>query len=317
LNNEESGIRRDRGQRTVLVVLVLLLLVNLLVWSNLRQLSQRADQLQGQLNALQSSVTHEVGSIRGELQAARQQEHWWSPVDLQLEAVDGDRVRVEVSWSLQEYREGSEVMLHYSAPGETVFQDVPAERGPGGHFSAAFTVDVPLEPPFDVSLQVHHSGDQRRTSVVEEMTSAYVHGGMDVQYFISVQEGDTVKTGLARTLDLGKFRFDRFNPLHARVEIDAGQETVRVTLSEWLALEMPHYAVEKVLLEQRDSSGSRLDGWEMIVVDEGRPRGGQRIYEAEAPIEATETGSLYCLVHYTDSLVVEKSIYTNVERSTR
>ncbi len=317
MNNEETRIRRDWGQRAVLVALVLLLLVNLLVWSNLRQLSQRADQLQGQLNALQGSLIHEVGSIRGELQAARQQEHWWSPGDLQVEAVDGDRVRVEVSWSLQEYHEGSEVTLHYSAPGEALFQDVPVERGPGGYFSAAFIVDIPLEPPFDVSLQVHHSGDQRRTSVVEEMTSAYVHGGMDVQYFISVQEGDKVKTGLARTLDLAKFRFDRFNPLHARVEIDAGQETVRVTLIEQLALETPHYAVEKVLLEQRDSSGSRLDGWEMIVVDEGRSRGGQRIYEAEIPLEATETGSLYCLIHYTDSLVVEKSIYTHVERSTR
>ncbi len=308
MNTGDTGSGQPM-QKIILIALALLLVVNLLVWNNMRQLGTRLDQFQGQLNSVQSSMTHEIGSMRGELQAAREQEQWWTPGDVQIGEVDGNRARVEVSWYLKEYREGSEVALNYSPPGEAQFLEMPAERGSGGHFTAAVMVEVPLEPVFsNVVIQTFHSErNYRWPAVAEEKAIAQIHGAANLQYFISVKEGDTVKTGMVRHLDLSKLNYGLFNPLDAAVHIDADKGAFNLTVSERIGSEQPDYTIEKMVLEVRDRHGTVLESRAMEKQNLDR---GSQIYVADIPLAVTHEGSVYCKVHYSDSLIVEKAIYS-------
>ncbi|MBE0466460.1 MAG: hypothetical protein IBX71_04455, partial [Candidatus Desulforudis sp.] len=198
---------KDKQNSVTLALLVLIVVINLFLWSNNRYIKEQVTRLQGDMHDLRTHVSGEVAGIRSTVQGMHDDARWWTPATIDFHEIDdGGTASVQINWQLREYRPGSAVALNYQPVGETGFTTVPAEEQTGGYFSVVVPVQVPLEPIWYVSLN-RTTADSRppqpRVQVVEDSLIAG-HHEPGLRYYISVQDGETARTSEIRNLGLAK-----------------------------------------------------------------------------------------------------------------
>lgn len=294
---------KDKQNSVTLALLVLIVVINLFLWSNTRYLKGQVTRLQAEMHDLRTHVAAEVAGISNTVQSMHDDARWWTPATIDFHEIDGGTALVQINWQLREYRPGSAVALNYQPVGETGFTAVPAEEQADGYFSAVVPVQVPLEPLWYVSLN-RTTADSRppqpRVQVVEDSMIAG-HHEPSLRYYISMQDGETARTSEIRNLGLAKLSFNLFNPLHLNLNLRGDEITATLHEQESGS---PRFKLQRVYLETRQGHDRILDKWRL---EPAALQNGQPVYEVSATASGT-FDSLYVVAEYSGGLVAEKQI---------
>lgn len=284
------------------ILLVIVLVINWLIWSNTRHLQQQVSHLQGELNSLRS----EVGSIRGTMQSIKNEDaRWWTPGEVEFMDVDREKALTKISWYLREYREGSKVMLNYQPVGKEDYTEIVAEEESKGYFSVVLPVEVPLEHIFDIHLERATKKEHLKDRNLKEVR--ITEPKPSLKYYISVQDGETIRTSEIRTLDLSKLSFKLFNPLNLRVNFNSNNK-ITANVHEYKAGN-PRYEINEMYLETRKGKKQVLEKWPFkpVQIQKAYEQERFKIYDVHAtPSKAYD--SLYWVIKYSEGLLVEKEI---------
>ncbi|MTI86200.1 MAG: hypothetical protein FH756_20480 [Firmicutes bacterium] len=297
---------KEQRFTVVIILIVVLLVTNLLTWSNIREMQQKVDWLQGNLNSMRSNVTNEVSGIRNVVQQmkndAQAEARWWTPAEVEFLDINKDKSRVKLSWSLKEYREGSKVILNYQKPGEQEYTQAVPEEESKGRFALVLTVDVPQEPV--INLRLEQAGEikvQRAGTMVEEKI-AHEANNLELNYYISVQDGETVRTSEKRSLNLNKLNYSLFNPLVVRVKLLNKGEIEAFAHHDLMG--KPEYEVEEIYLESRNGQGNVLERWPLEV--EKIPEEG--LFRLDRTTITRDYASIFVVVKYQEGMKAEKKV---------
>jgi len=292
---------KDKSFTVLCVLISVLLVINWFTWSTIRETQQRIEWLQGNLNSLHSNITSEVSGVRHVVQQLKNDARWWTPAEVDFLDVDRDKAQVKISWSLREYKDGSQVMLNYQKPGEQEYTQIVPREESMGRFSVVLPVDVPREPVINLSVEKvrGHKNLAANTAVEEKSVSDTVNENL--MYYISVQDGDTIRTSETQSLNLKGLNYKLFSPLMVRVRLmDNGEITVSAHHD---LMGNPRYDIEEIYLETRQGNGNVLERWPLD--NEKIPEEG--IYHLN--VTTTEDyETLYLVVKYSGGLKVEREI---------
>ncbi|KJS13331.1 MAG: hypothetical protein VR67_04945 [Peptococcaceae bacterium BRH_c8a] len=296
----------------LLSLVLILLLTNWLTWSTTRAMQSDIKWLQGNLNNLHSSVSGEVSGIRGVVKQMKDDARWWEPAEAEFLDVNKDEAQVKISWSLREYRAGSQVMLNYQKPGEQEYIQIAAKEEAKGRFYVNLPVAVPREPVINVNVKQvgDFTNSKAPVEVEESLKEARVSGTEDLNftYYISVQEGQTIRTSERHSLSLGSLNYQLFSPLIAEVRLmDNGEIEASV---HYELVGSPHYELKEIYLESRTGEDTVLEKWPL-------EREHTYVYPVPAgaegflylkPTSAKDYDSLFLVINYSDNLKVERKI---------
>jgi hypothetical protein len=300
----------EKKEKTIIILLIVMLALNLFTWSNSRFLKNSIQQLQGELSGLRSQISHEVMGLRGTVEGIRDEARWWTPGGVEFLETERENALVKISWHLREFREGSKVLLNYQPIGGEIYEEVLAEEEASGYFSVVLPLKLPLEPFIGIHLQrtmEQTSGKNNRSGnvAVEEKQEYSANSSMNFKYYISVQDGETVRTGEVRSMDLSKLTYNRFNHLNLQIIID-GESIRGVLFEDQFRSDNPYYEIENIYLESRKGKDLTLEQWALKQIDT-EPAFGSRKYEAKAS-PSKDYDSLFLVIHYSDGLTIEREI---------
>lgn len=297
---EVTLLDKDRLRYLLPALLVLLVIINMFLWSNTRYLKEQITRLQGEMYGLRTQVTAEVTSIGSTVQRMHEESRWWTPATADFRDIDETSAVAEIRWQLREHRADSEVTLHYQPPGEQDFTSIPAEEKTDGYFAAAVPLDVPLEPLWHVELSRAEQDSPPARLAAEERVSQGQNEPR-LRYYYSVQDGEKVLTSDISDLNLFPLITRLFDPLHLEVSLDG--DSITVTLNE-TTTGTARFELRDVHLETRQSPGRTLEKWRL------EPAGAEREYRLHA-VTATPSvpyDALYVVAEYAEGLVAEKQL---------
>lgn len=300
-------------------MLLMLALVLVISWSTratTRSLRQQVQMLQGELHGLRSQVSHEIGSIRGTVQSIRDDARWYTAPRVDITGVDREKALLKVSWNLREYTAGSGVTLNYRY-GKQAFKTIEAVEEANGLFTAEFALGIPQEPVWSLSFSRaadrQAAADRRQAAVaVEEQHWGVGPSRMLLEYYITLQEGDTMRSSEQHVMDLEKLSYSLFNPLNLWVGWEKDGE-LHVILYQMPVTE-PHYVLQSATLESRRGKTQALQSWPLALNEIQTPAGAPRPAPGYThPLEvravpAQPCDSLFLVVEYSGGITVEKEI---------
>ena len=296
--------------------IILLVLVLLISWSALntvRSVRQQVQTMQGELHNLRSHVTHEIGSIRGTVQSIREDARWYTAPRFEVTGMEDTTAMIKLSWNLQEYTEGSAVTLNYRYGDQDGFSEVKAVEESSGLFAVEFPIEITLEPNWNFYLsKATESSATSRTqnvsAVVEEKVWGPGHSPMLLEYYITLQEGGTIRASDQHTMELDKLNFNYFNPLDVNV-IWEGDEKLEVVLNQPPYIPDPHYTIQNIHLESRKGKTEVMERWAFteVVVSYPQPAPEHLSFKV-LTVPGKDYDSLFVVVEYSGGVTVEKEI---------
>lgn len=275
--------------KVLAVLLATLLMFSFINWSTSRELRQQLSNLQGEMRNLRSLVSVEMSQIQGTVTQIREEARWWVPGEVDFSFEEPDRARVKISWVLKEYQEGGQVGFYYRGPGGEEYVAAPVQEKSPGHYRALLTLELPREPRLAVIQEVIQERETGRGSavrVIEEKSEwGYPHA-LGLQYYMTLQQGESRLTSETQYLGLSELSFRQFHPLELRVSLpeEEGGEIGLVLqemnispgsyyqhhfkngVNNYTKQEMevdpePYYQLEEVHLETRDARGGVQEQW--------------------------------------------------------
>ena len=120
-----------------------------------------------------------------------------------------------------------------------------------------------------------------------------------------MHDGDTVRTGEIRNIDLCKLTYNLFIHLNLRINFD-GVSVTGVLHENQFMPNTPYYEIQDIYLESRKGKDLTVEEWSFKRADT-EPAFDFNIYEAKA-FPSKDYDSLYLVVHYSEGLVTEKEI---------
>lgn len=297
---------KEKKSLFLFVFMALLLVTNWLTWSNTKDLQQKINRLQGELYNLRSHVSSEVSGIRGVVQEIKNDARWWTPAEVEFLDVDREKVLVKVNWHLREYRNGSTVMLNYLPPEKEEYLQVTAEEESKGRFSVVLPVKVSLEPVLDVHVERVGRNKNERAGIAINEARAADRPDLSLRYYISVQDGEIIRTSEKRSLDLSKLNFELFNPLNLRVRLVSNGQIIASAHQHKVG--NPRYEIKEIYLETRKGKDKVLEKWPLQpakVPEEDQDR--LKIYNVQAT-PSQDYDSLHVVIKYSDGVMVEREI---------
>jgi hypothetical protein len=285
------------------LLLVGVLVLNIAVLSNISNLNNQYQSLQGQLSNISYQVASEVRSISWNMDSIRDDARWWGSVREETELVAGNTYMLKLGFQLKEYTEDSQISINYRLERQGDFASVEAERQADGYFTALIPVEVPLEPP--VQIQISRIGPNGAwTDGSAEIDEGMYMSRALFQYYIVSRTGTLVRTSDEFTIYSDSLKYTLFSPLDVTVSIDRNG-TVNSYISSYLN-QKPSYNIQDIRLETRQ--GSRVTGrWPYTV---GRPQGhpGEEYFWEVSAKPESEQDALFVVIRYAEGLTFEREI---------
>ena len=295
--------------------IILLVLVLIISWSSLsaiRSVRQQVQSMQGELHNLRSQVTHEVGSIRGTVQSIRDEARWYTAPRFEVTGTEDTIAMIRLSWNLQEYTEGSIVTLNYRYADQAAFTGIDANEESSGLFAVEFPIEIMMEPNLSFSVS-KASGSDTRTSRNQSVAVVEEEWGpgsspMLLQYYITLQDGEKIRTSEQYTMELDKLSYNYFNPLHLSINWE-GDEKMDVVLTQFPNIPTPHYTIRDIHLESRRGRTEVIERWSFTEINVRYPQTAPEHAAFEASVvPGREYDSLFVVVEYSGGVTVEKEI---------
>ncbi|NLA11175.1 MAG: hypothetical protein GX883_03515, partial [Firmicutes bacterium] len=207
------------------VILILLAVVIVFALSNLFSINSLSDNLagiQGNMNNLRRELSGEISNV---FQAIQEQTSWGEFEEIEIVELGAEQISIKIGCYIREYRQGSTVLINYRRGSEN-YTALEAEEDAGGHFHALLNLDFKPEPQW-----MHHYS-QAALSGTNSPPEQVILGYPDFvpeeqyEYYISVVDGDLVRTGKPESIPLDKVGYLYYSSLDSQIEVEKNSVSV-------------------------------------------------------------------------------------------
>lgn len=303
--NYEKYIKFFPGFVAVALVISLVLNFNLL---------SRLDELENQLNYLsnnQTNIINRVSSqtshIQNVLNDIQEQQSWISRIKMEMNTAQLENGETEASfeWQVKELQSNSEVVFNYVVGESDDYVAVPAKEIQQGLFQVKIPLKVSLNPQWEIGLTTSNSSNSHTEQVSKEMIEEQYRQN-ELKYFVSVSNGDTLKSGEIHTEHIGHYGTSYYGVLQTDVHLR--EEGFNVSLYHH-NVNNATFVVEEAYLKVYD--GQTYIGEEQIEPNEAKsaPEGRSRFFELNQD-KKYENMKLVVKVIYDNGETFEQEIYS-------
>ncbi|MDW7685018.1 MAG: hypothetical protein SCK29_13000 [Bacillota bacterium] len=217
----------------VVLILGIVLISNLVVLQQVNQTNKDIVNLRVEIasirNETQNSINTVGSMVRNAINDISEETRWVTPVEVSLGQEKQDKQEINLSWQIKDYTEGSQVYFYYRKADTSPFERVPAENIAGGSFRANIEVSLDFEPELMIESDSDIMPPTEREATEAKIKEEKFKTQRVYDYYIEVQDGNSIKTSEQARFDLGKFRHLGFAWVRvniARVDNDSYSFTV-------------------------------------------------------------------------------------------
>ncbi|MGI6614853.1 MAG: hypothetical protein ACOX30_02305 [Dethiobacteria bacterium] len=272
------------------VITLLLSAAVLLVAINMVLLTKQNAHLSGleeNVNSIRSGIQSEMSEVTGFIEALQDQSAWWEPGELEVVETGPEQSTIKIEWYLKDYRAGSDIFINYRRLGEEKYTSLEVAENSRGHCSIQLTLPIIPEPQWSHSLS-RHSG---LAGSPEEMFNEAVadNSPWQYEYYISLADGETVRTGSVEEIYLDKLACSYYSILDSHIDIEKDNISVFILETQYGP---PRYTVTGARLELL--KGSRVV--QQLPLEKGARPDESTDWQADAGYKAAGGCDAACLV---------------------
>ncbi|SFL57640.1 hypothetical protein SAMN04487943_102290 [Gracilibacillus orientalis] len=296
-------------QLFILIVLIVSLFMNIMMFSNMKNVEEDIRILTDNQRMLSNNVNNQSDIIRQELDDFIKEQSWISPITMETDkkqVEENGSTDATFSWQLKDFHQDAEVMFHYKYGGTDEFTEIPANEESEGMFQVHVPVEMGLKPEWQVSVS-ESSGNSNSSSQVEvseqAMESVKEDPENQINYFVSVSHDGQVKQSAQQSEHLDYLAPRSYGSLFSNVNFN--NDDVRVHFYYYNVSNQENIVEKVTLLKYQEDS--LLEEEQFTLRDEETKN---RPYDLE-PFEQYDNMRLVTEVEYTDGTVYEKQVYPN------
>lgn|GEM_PF-3552343 len=271
----------ERLFRIGLVLLVLSLAFNIALISRVNRLdnliNNRFNMLQNEWQRVSASAQQSAERVNQVMTLMEAEQRWITPVNITPGQQTDGRPAVKLSWVIKDYPGDAPVTFHYRKQNDTEFVSLPAKNTGGGRFEVELTENLETGPQwkFGVSYIEGENGRSKSMNAIEEARAVE---GDNIDYYISVRDGDRLKSNEIGTLSLNDVSESLYTGLSAEVMVNLREERYLVNLTEHVK-DIRRVKIARVFLEA--TSGDKPVDQKELVPDKTKPDGSLRAFTGQ------------------------------------
>lgn len=213
-----------QSNRPLFLTVVLVLVMNLVLFMRMGDLSNQVQSLSHNNQNLQSSLNAISGNVNDTLERFTREESWLTPVQINNEKtqVDNEQGLAVLNWQIKDFQEGAEVVFHYRESESGEFTAIPAVSKGAGLFEVNMPLNVKVEPFWDVQInKIEKMGTNSSESAVRAIGAV-----PSIGYYVSMKVKDTVKSSEISYFDLAYLAQAKYEPIQGQVSINKNEYNV-------------------------------------------------------------------------------------------
>ena len=208
------------------VMLVISLIFNYLILGEVQELKDDVRFLKSNSHEVDSLMQNVNDKINTTMTEFEKEQRWISPVKQETGVITGEDENIQLSWQVKDYIEGASVFFYYRLPDKEEFTELQAIPTGGGGFKVEIPVQLNFEPQWSISIS-HVNNHSMKTSEESGKSQSY-----HLQYYISVREGERIRSSEETLLSLNTGKNNLYAPLRVDVTI-SNDNQYNVNLSEF------------------------------------------------------------------------------------
>lgn len=216
-------------------------------------------------------------------------------MEINTEKLESGDVEATFQWQVKEYHEDADVVFHYAFGDTETYSSIPAVELERGLFHVKVPFDLELEPEWEIKT---YDDGGLLGETTEETPIA------ELSYFVSVSDGDLIKSGALQTDNLGYLGMNNYGLVFADVHI-YNDDPLMIWVSNHM-VDTSIYLEEAYLLKYENSRLIDEENLELEPYDENNP---DSRYFSRSQIEDYEDMRIVLKVVYNNGDTFEKEIY--------
>lgn len=289
------------------------LLFNYTLLKKLNVLDNKINNVSNYQHQVISTVNSQVGSINNTINKIKEEQSWLSRIDIETVLDDTDKNKAEINfeWQVKELQKNSEVLFNYRMGEDKEYISLQPEQQGNGFYSVMIPVDIDPEPNWNLQIISNNMRESQIMEVIEEK-EAYDQERLHFDYYISVTEGDMLKSSEINTTRIEDIGSRYYGYLEVRTNINS-ENTYNLTVMNGKMYDTSIYLREAYL--KKYSNGQLVDEEQLeeenIVNEGGMPvREDTAIFRNKQSEEKSDVDRLILKVVYSDGAIFEREIYS-------
>jgi len=277
----------------VAMMLLVSLIINVKLLNHIESVENQLMNLANQQQEIISRVDGQAGEIRVVMDDIQKQQSWISEMNMDINSqgsVKGESV-VNFDWQIKEFTKDSKVTFHYQFGDQEEFTSIVPKETQTGFFKVEIPITVEAGPRYEIHLmeRSNDSGNSKQ-KIEEKLQEEYAQ--QSLKYFVSVTQGDVVKSSEIQTQYLGDFGSQAYGVTNVDLDFQGEHNSIFVSNYE-------ESLIKKVELLQYQNE---------TLVDEEEMR-SEGAHFSMNQVDPDNFNRLVIKVYFKNEEVFEKEIY--------
>lgn len=229
-------------------IIITLLIVSIIfnIYILLKMADLREDIAHDVQYDLEATLEEDIDEIRDEVNQIKKEQQWISKVKVENGGIINGQQIVDLSWEVNDFVLGSEVIFYYRKSGEEDFRKLTATSQTLGNFEVKLKVSKADQPDWLISYQYDDENYSRLKSNPSENPNIYQY-----EYYIALTTGEQFKRSEIKTTNLKKI-IQKYSDLEIDIFVSK-EKTPSVVECNW---DKGKIMPDKIFLEIYKSSKS-------------------------------------------------------------
>lgn len=212
------------------ILVVLILITNFFLISEIEDLNNRIQTITNNYNSLQSGINSVTSNVNQSLDRFTREQSWITPVRINNEKskVDDEQGLVVVNWQIKDYQEGSEVFFHYRESESEEFKTIPAESVDTGFFEVTLPFEMKAEPHWELNVSwTTERGVSER--VTEQKAREEIKQSVQtIRCYVSTKVGGMIRSSELSYLNYEYLANMKYEPVRGHISMNDNQYNIAI-----------------------------------------------------------------------------------------
>lgn len=292
------------------VLLVASLVMNIFLLSKLTTIEDSVNSITQYQMDIMSNVNEQTNNVTTILEDFKREQSWISTVqwDIREQNLENGEAQLRFEWQLKELGKDSLVYFHYKYGESTEYQSIPATQTGDGLFDAIVPINIKLEPEWFVytSISENNHIEEESMNVHEEKMREEMNKN-NFLYYITVSDGDVLKSSEVDTVYLGELSTRYYGALDTNIYID--EDNYNITVFEQKS-SSDIFVKEAYLLKYMNQKVVDEEKLKTSRYEDEDPYAPMREYMIHFSKKGEDFNKLVLKVIYSNNTSFEKEIYS-------
>ncbi|WP_453990886.1 hypothetical protein [Bacillus nitroreducens] len=285
-----------------MLALVGSLILNFTLLTKLNQLEEQVHYISATSQDFSHRIDNQASQVYDALEEFKNEQSWISSVTMDIDKTNfnNGQAKAIFNWQIKEWQHGSNVLFHYSFGDRKEYFTLTAEEVEKGFFQVKVPFEFDKEPQWHVGLitsEAYHSEEVTEKELDSEDENS-------INYYITVSDGDYVKSSEIQQEFLDKFRTSFYGIL--QTDVHQFKSKLDITLIHYQIGENSANIEKAYLLKYEQDT--LIGEEEMQTSDENSAEYGERFFQLNQ-VDPYDEMRLILKVVYNTGETFEKEIY--------